>query len=70
MQSGSQSRPKRITTRRSSSDMMAWSTCQPVTRWGITTEPMVVVVFGGLVGDDVGLRGYWVCRGAVVDLVR
>ena len=45
MQSGSQSRPKRMTTRRSSSDMMAWSTCQPVTRWGRTTEP-IVVLFG------------------------
>lgn len=36
-----QSRPKRMTTRRSSSDMMAWSTCQPVTKWGRTTEPML-----------------------------
>ena len=33
--------PKRITTRRSSSDMIAWSTCQPETRWGRMTEPMM-----------------------------
>lgn len=43
MQSGSQSRPKRMTTKRSSSDMMAWSTCQPVTRCGSTTEPILCV---------------------------
>jgi hypothetical protein len=28
-----------------------------------------LVVFGGSVGD-VGLRGYWVCRGAVFDFVQ
>jgi len=48
MQSGSQSRPKRMTTSRSSSDMMAWSTCQPLTRWGRTTEPMLAKVCYGV----------------------
>ncbi|QSS56253.1 hypothetical protein I7I53_04416 [Histoplasma capsulatum var. duboisii H88] len=57
MQSGSQSRPKRITTRRSSSERIAWSTCQPVVRWGRTTEPMVCLFLGGGGGDDCRERG-------------
>ena len=40
MQSGSQSRPKRMITSLSSSLIMAWSTCQPEIRCGSTTEPM------------------------------
>lgn len=61
MQSGSQSRPNRMTTNRSSSDMMAWSTCQPVTRWGSTTEP-IVVDDGGCV-DNNDLLAVMVCLG-------
>src|SRR5690242_4027591 len=48
MQSGSLSRPNRISTRRSSSLRIAWSTCQPVRRWGSTTEPMVYAWKTGL----------------------
>ncbi|KAG5288535.1 hypothetical protein I7I50_01838 [Histoplasma capsulatum G186AR] len=69
MQSGSQSRPKRITTRRSSSERIAWSTCQPVVRWGRTTEPIACLFLGGatervveegMIAESEGLSLYFV----------
>lgn len=44
-QSGSGSRPNRITTRRSSSERIAWSTCQAVCKWGRTIEPIMTADF-------------------------
>jgi hypothetical protein len=44
MQSGFASEPKRTTTRRVSSERMAWSTCQAEGRWVRKIEPMMYFV--------------------------
>jgi hypothetical protein len=56
MHSGFASLPKRKTTRRDSSDRMAWSTCQAEGRWVRKTEPMVAGVCVG----ELKCFGWWV----------